>query len=341
MSAIQTNPSASQLHSETQSSDLALTEHQMPRRQFITAALASCLLATPSKSEPVERDFDFLTPSGIHLEIDKMRVDLSEQEIRDHLKTLTTGDEVVEHYSRAVRHNTTSNAIDWAYANARGDILAFDKLLVKELGKNHDDIHVAATYDTSWMPGTWCDAYTWYLLRKEQGPVPWHTVDPQELLATGYLPVKNPQDYDVVVYLDYCQPSSRNGVGEWRWTVAHYGMYLDDKVISKNNSHNIYRHRVDAVGSMFQTVLYLRKFGDQDPTDKPYFPVNKISDWQEVDGVVTRISRPASHEPKASGKYLVAGAAVTGLLYAALKLRTRWGAKPPQGSVTAKAPIET
>jgi hypothetical protein len=85
------------------------------------------------------------------------------------------------------------------------------------------------------------------------------------MLGYGFYPVREPQDFDVVVY----GKVSQNGEA-LSFMRGHSGLYKDGKVISKDFlSLHVYKHPVEESAAYSSHVMYFRHKTHPDPRDYP------------------------------------------------------------------------
>jgi hypothetical protein len=89
------------------------------------------------------------------------------------------------------------------------------------------------------------------------------------LLSMGFYPVREPKDFDVVMYFNIL---ARGGDLSLDW--GHWGLYKDGKVISKDLlSRHVYKHLVEESAANCSHVMYFRHKTHPDPRDYP-LPAN-------------------------------------------------------------------
>jgi len=273
------------------------TESKPNRRQFIGDVLTSgvigagVMLLTQNLFES-KRDArnTFYEPEVNDLKKDQIAA------IREKLSSLTDASQFMEEYGRSISDSPLRHKLLEYYKKAGWDGETRYKLFLDDFGINNPEMYPMCDYDSSWMRDFFCNNYLWHLLRREEheADIIGLVNDPSQNTNCAYLPVIEPQDFDVVAY--FSLTTQNYGQGPFNiWLDGHVGLWFDGMVISKNNTGNVFRHVLNGVeaveDSEKQRVVFFRKFGSEDPRGLPIPPV-KFSDWVYDSGGVFRANQP-------------------------------------------------
>lgn len=108
---------------------------------------------------------------------------------------------------------------------------------------------------------------------------------PGAMISLGFHPVRDPQDFDVVVYGNLHEENGLLVFGG-----GHYGMLKDGLVVSKDiTSNHVYKHPVEESAAYTTHVMYFRHMTHPDPRDFPLpAPMGSLQ-FQDVGGIATPI----------------------------------------------------
>jgi hypothetical protein len=108
------------------------------------------------------------------------------------------------------------------------------------------------------------------------------------MLASGFYPVREPEDFDVVVYGDVVKKGDTLSFSK-----GHSGLYKDGKVISKDLlSKHVYKHPLEESAAYSSHVMYFRHKTHPDPRDYPLPEATWHMYFVDVDGVAMPVISP-------------------------------------------------
>ena len=164
-----------------------------------------------------------------------------------------------------------------------------------------------------------CHTYCFEILRRGAGAGTGHVhyMDVNaggiigSLLMEGFYPVREPKDFDVVVY---GSPVERDGI--FIFEDGHYGMYKDGAVVSKDIlSNHVYKHPVEESAAYSSHVMYFRHKTHPDPRAFPLPASAGDLSFRDVDGIATPVVVPYS----GATRFLLKGALIVGASMVATK----------------------